>query len=321
MLKEADFLRIENLTMHYWTLRGYVKAVENANLSLAKGDALGVVGESGCGKTSVMLTILRLLPRNAEIKNGTIHLDGNDLLKMSLSEFRKKIRWRRISTVFQGSMNALHPMMKIGDQLVEPLLLHEKISRSEARKRAKKLLELTGMEASRSERYPHELSGGMKQRAVIAMSLTCNPDLVIADEPTTALDVIIAAQVMELLRELQNKLGITLIIVTHDLSIVAEVCNKIAIMYAGNIVETGDTASIFGDPAHPYSKGLINAFPSILGPKRRLQAIEGSPPDLLEPPLGCRFHPRCPNAMEICQKKGPPPLDLGKNHVVACHLY
>jgi len=321
MSKETAFLKVENLTMHYATLRGPVKAVENIDFSLEKGEALGLVGESGCGKTSAMLTILRLLPRNAEIKNGKIYLDGKDLLRIPAGEFREKIRWKKISTVFQGSMNALHPMMKIGVQIAESLTLHEKVSQKEALDRARKLLELTGMDASKSDRYPHELSGGMKQRAVIAMSLACNPDLVIADEPTTALDVIIAAQVIKLMKELQRKLNISLIIVTHDLSIVSEVCDRIAIMYAGKIVENADTVQVFGGPRHPYSKGLISAFPSILGPKRRLEAIQGFPPDLLEPPTGCRFHPRCPQAMEICRKKEPAPLDVGKNHIVACHLY
>jgi len=321
MSMQTNFLNVENLSMYYWTLRGYVKAVDDVSLSMSKGDVLGLVGESGCGKTSAMLTILRLLPRNAEIKCGKIYFDGIDLLKMPMSEFRSKIRWKRISTVFQGSMNALHPMMKIGDQLAEPIMLHEKVSKEEALNRARKLLELVGMDPSRIDRYPHELSGGMKQRAVIAMSLACNPDLVIADEPTTALDVVIAAQVMKLLKELQSKLGISLIIVTHDLSVVAEVCDKVAIMYAGKVVESGSVEKIFGSPAHPYTKALIAAFPSILGPKVRLSSIPGDPPDLLAPPPGCRFHPRCSFAMEICRLKEPSSVGIGENHIVACHLY
>jgi len=321
MSKETAFLEVENLTMYYATLRGYVRAVENIGLSMAKGEALGLVGESGCGKTSAMLAILRLLPRNAQIKNGKIYFDGKDLLKMSEKEVRKKIRWKRISTVFQGAMNALHPTMKIGAQIAEAVILHDRTTEKEALERAKALLELTGIEKSKIDHYPHELSGGMKQRTVIAMALACNPDLVIADEPTTALDVIVAAQVMKMIKELQHKLRISLIVVTHDLSIVSEVCDKIAIMYAGKIVEDGYTLDVFHEPMHPYSRGLISAFPNILEPKRRLQSIGGFPPDLLEPPSGCRFHPRCSYAMEVCRKNEPSPLDIGKRHLVACHLY
>lgn len=321
MPKEAGSLEVKDLTMHYGTLRGPVRAVEDVSFNLGRGEALGLVGESGCGKSSTMLTILRLLPRNAEVKKGEIFFEGTDLLKMGEGDFRKKIRWKKISTVFQGSMNAMHPMMKVGDQIAEAVMLHEKAKKREALEQAKKLLELTGIEGSRINRYPHELSGGMKQRAVIAMSLACNPDLVIADEPTTALDVIIAAQVMNLMKELQKKLNLSLIIVTHDLSIASEVCNKIAIMYAGKIVEEGGTQQVFHETMHPYSRGLIAAFPSILGPKTKLKPISGFPPDLLEPPSGCRFHPRCPYAMEICQKKEPPLTDVGMEHLVACHLY
>lgn len=317
----TELLRVENLTMYYSILRGYVRAVENVNFSMAKGEALGLVGESGCGKTSAMLAILRLLPRNAHIKSGKIYFDGQDLLQMPEEEFRKNIRWKKISTVFQGAMNALHPTMKIGTQIAEAIVLHNKTTEKEALEKAKELLELTGIERSKIDRYPHELSGGMKQRAMIAMALACNPDLVIADEPTTALDVIVAAQVMKMMKELQHKLRISMIIVTHDLSIVAEVCDKIVIMYAGKIVEDGYTLDVFHEPLHPYTKGLISAFPNILEPKRRLQSIKGFPPDLLEPPSGCRFHPRCPYAMDVCQKNDPSPSDMGNKHFVACHLY
>lgn len=317
----TELLRVENLMMYYTTLRGQVRAVDNISFGLDKAEALGLVGESGCGKTSAMLTILRLLPNNARIINGEVYLDGRDLLKISDSKFKKEIRWRRISTVFQGSMNALHPMMKIGDQIAEPVMLHEGVSKKEALDRAGKLFELIGIEASKIDRYPHELSGGMKQRAVIAMSIACNPSVIIADEPTTALDVIIAAQVMNVLKELQHKLQVSLIVVTHDLSMVCEVCNKIAVMYAGNIVESGSITKVFKERNHPYSEALIGAFASVLGPKKRLKSIHGFPPDLLNPPAGCRFHPRCPYATDNCRKKDPPLLDVGKNHFVACHLY
>lgn len=321
MSRKTGFLNVENLIMHFSTLRGDVKAVDNINFGLDSAEALGLVGESGCGKTSAMLTILRLLPYNGRVLKGKIYLHGKNLLKMSGKEFRKEIRWKRLSTVFQGSMNALHPMMKVGDQIAESILLHEHVSKKEAFSRVEKLLELVGIEAAKKERFPHELSGGMKQRAVIAMSIACNPELVIADEPTTALDVIIAAQVMNVLKELQKRLKVSLIIVTHDLSMVAEVCDKLAVMYAGKIVEKGDIKLIFKEPKHPYSQKLIGAFPSILGTKKELQSIGGFPPDLLNPPEGCRFYPRCPFAMDICRKKEPQTLELSNDHFVSCHLY
>ncbi|MEM2111403.1 MAG: ABC transporter ATP-binding protein [Candidatus Bathyarchaeia archaeon] len=315
-----SLLQVENLTMRYATLRGWVQAVEGINFGINKGDSIGLAGESGCGKTSAALTILRLLPRNARVFSGAINFDGTDLLKLSERKFRQEIRWKRISTIFQGAMNSLHPTMRIGDQIVESITIHEKISKKEAIKRAKELLDLVGIGASRIDRYPHELSGGMKQRTVIAMSLACNPDLIIADEPTTALDVIIADQVLKVMKDLQTKLGLSMIVISHDLSMIAEVCNKIAIMYAGKIVELGDTVPIYKEPLHPYTQKLISAFPSVLGEKRELSSIHGFPPDLLNPPSGCRFHPRCEYAMPICQKEEPPTVTAGKEHYVACHL-
>jgi len=306
--------------MYYSTLRGSVKAVDNVSLGLDRRSSLGLVGESGCGKTSTMLTILKLLPTNARIISGEIYLDGQDMAKMSDSKFRKEIRWKKVSTVFQGAMNALHPMKSIGDQIAEPILLHENVSKREALERAEKLLDLVGIGASRIDWYAHELSGGMKQRSVVAMSIACNPELVILDEPTTALDVIIAAQVLKLIKELQDKLELSIIIVTHDLSMVSEVCDRVAVMYAGKIVEMGDITTVYKKPLHPYSRSLISAFPSILGSKKELKSIPGFPPDLLSPPTGCRFHPRCSFSMDICQKKDPPLLDRGSERFVACHL-
>jgi len=319
-LEQKEFLEVKNLKMFYSTLRGDVKAVDNVTFTLNERDGLGLVGESGCGKTSTILTILKLLPRNSRIKSGEINFNQENLLKMPESRFRKEIRWKKISTVFQGAMNALHPTMNIGNQIAEAILLHEDVNKKEATERAKKLLDLVGIGASRADRYPHELSGGMKQRAIIAMSIACNPELVIFDEPTTALDVIVAAQVLGLVKELQHKLGLSIILVTHDLSMVAEVCNKIAVMYAGKIVEMGDINRIYKETLHPYSEKLIMAFPSILGSKRELPSISGFPPNLLEPPSGCRFHPRCSYAMDICRKKEPMLVDTGSNHLVACHL-
>jgi peptide/nickel transport system ATP-binding protein len=311
-------LDVQNLTVHYWTLRGYVHAVDNIDLSMEKGDTLGLAGESGCGKTTAMMGILRLLPKNATI-NGKIFLKGQNLLEMPMDKFREQVRWKKISTIFQGAMNSLHPIMKIGDQIVEAILLHEDISKEDAWKRAESLLDLVGVGAHRADRYPHELSGGLKQRIMIAMSLASNPELIIADEPTTALDVIVEAQVLKVMKELQRKLNLSIIFVTHDLSLIAETCNKVAIMYAGKIVEKGDVVSVYKEPLHPYTQKLLAAFPSILGRKTELVSIPGFPPDLLQPPPGCRFHPRCPYAMGICKKEEPQTVNM-ETRSVACHL-
>jgi peptide/nickel transport system ATP-binding protein len=318
---QEKLLKVDDLVMYYHTLRGSVKAVDRITFDLKKGEALGLVGESGCGKTSAMLTILRLLPSNAKVVNGKIVFEGRNLLEIPKKEFNANIRWKKISVVFQGAMNALHPMMPVGEQIVEAIMLHEKLSKKAAFERAGKLLDLVGVGTSRIGHYAHELSGGMKQRCMIAMSLASNPDLVVADEPTTALDVIISAQVLKMLKDLQRKLNISLIVVTHDLSMVAEICEKIAIMYAGKMVESGDIKAVFKEPRHPYTQGLIGAFPSVLGSKRVLKSIPGSPPDLLDPPSGCRFHPRCPYALEVCRKEEPGFTEIEEGWRVACHLY
>ena len=307
--------------MYYGTVRGYVKAVDDVSFKVDKEDALGLAGESGCGKTSAALTILKLLPWNGKIIDGKITLDGNDILKMKEKDVRKKIRWKKISMIFQGAMNALHPTYSVGSQIVEAILLHEDVGKSEAQERAQKLLELVGIEAQKVSRYPHELSGGMKQRVVTAMALACNPALVIADEPTTALDVIVQAQVLKVMKELQSKLKLSWILITHDLSMITETCNRLAIMYAGRIAEYGDLADLYKEPLHPYTEKLLTAFPSIVGPKTDLSSIPGFPPDLLVPPPGCRFHPRCPKAMEICRRDHPAFVETGGGHFVSCHLY
>lgn len=314
-------LEVENLKMYYGTMRGDVKAVDNVSFKVEKGDALGLAGESGCGKTSAALAILRLLPWNGRIVDGKIIFDGIDLTKLSDKKLRTDIRWKRISVIFQGAMNALHPTKKIGSQITEGILVHEDVSKKEAFERARNLLDMVGIGAEKIDRYPHELSGGMKQRTMTAMALACNPDLIIADEPTTALDVIIQAQVIKVMKELQRKLNLSMILISHDLSMIAEICTKAAIMYAGKIVESGDIISIYKKPLHPYTQRLIAAFPSILGEKMELSSIHGFPPDLLDPPSGCRFHPRCEYAMDICRKKDPVTVKAGQGkHYVACHL-
>ncbi|MGD8506174.1 MAG: ABC transporter ATP-binding protein [Candidatus Bathyarchaeota archaeon] len=315
-------LDVENLRMYYEILRGQVKAVDNVTFHVEKKESLGLAGESGCGKTSAALSILKLLPWNGKIVDGSIRLGGEDITQMKDSEFRNKIRWKKVSMIFQGAMNALHPTYTVGHQITEAILKHEAINKKEAMERATKLIELVGMESERVKRYPHELSGGMKQRAVTAMALACNPDLVIADEPTTALDVIVQAQVLKVMKELRSRLDISMIVISHDLSLISEICNKSAIMYAGKIAEYGDVVHIYKEPLHPYTEKLITAFPSVIGPKTELSSIPGFPPDLLRPPPGCRFHPRCAYAMEICRRKEPPLVEVeSKDHFVACHLH
>src|SRR4030043_1816126 len=315
-------LKVEGLRTYFQTMRGYVKAVDGVSFQVEKGEAMGLAGESGCGKTTTALSVLRILPSNGRIVEGKILFNKTDLAKFTEDEMRDQIRWKGISLVFQGAMNALNPVQKVGDQIVEAVMLHEpEVEKREAMERARRLLELVGINPTRVENYPHEFSGGMRQRAMIAMALACNPEMVIADEPGTALDVIVAAQVLKLLKELKEKLNLAMILITHDLSIIAEICEKTAIMYAGRIAEYGDVVAIFKEPLHPYTQGLIGAFPNINEKQRkRMQSIPGSPPNLLDPPTGCRFHPRCQYAMDICKKEEPKLVQVGKAHSVSCHL-
>lgn len=314
-------LDVQDLKTYYFTLRGSVKAVEGINFQVEKGKALGLAGESGCGKTTVALSLLRMLPPGGKILGGKILFNGEDLINLKEDEMRKKVRWKGISIVFQGAMNALNPVYKVGDQIVEAILTHERgVSKEKAKDRTGKLLEMVGIGPSRADNYPHEFSGGMRQRALIAMSLACNPDLLIGDEPGTALDVIVQAQVLKLMKELKDKLNLGMILITHDLSIIAETCETCAIMYAGKIVESGDIVTIFKEPLHPYTQGLMAAFPSIKTSKKEMTSIRGFPPDLLNPPSGCRFHPRCSYAMDVCEKEEPVFTEVSRRHYVACHL-
>jgi peptide/nickel transport system ATP-binding protein len=314
-------LEVKNLRTHFKVKRGFVKAVDNVSFEVERGEAMGLVGESGCGKTTVSLSILRILPSNGIIKEGKILFKDTDLVKLTENEMRTQIRWKGISIVFQGAMNALNPVFKIGDQIVEAIQIHEPdVSKEEADRRVGMLFELVGVDPNRRNNYPHEFSGGMRQRAMIAMALACNPALLIADEPGTALDVIVAAQVLKLMKELRQKLNLSMIMVSHDLSIIAETCQKTAVMYGGKIVEYSNINAVFKEPLHPYTKGLMEAFPGIRAARTRMTSIPGSPPDLLYPPTACRFHPRCQYAMDICRKVEPELRDIGKKHYVACHL-
>jgi peptide/nickel transport system ATP-binding protein len=296
-----------------------VQAVSDVSFTLDKEESLGLAGESGCGKSTTAMSIMKLIRPPGRIADGKVLFEGEDLVPKTEAEMRH-IRGKKISMVFQGVSNALNPVFKLGDQLAEAVLNHERISKDEALKRAQDILDLVGIDRSRINNYPHEFSGGMKQRIMIATALICNPNVVIADEPTTALDVISQGQVLKLIDDLQSKLGLSLLLITHDLSVIAEVCDKLAIMYAGKIAEYGEVATVLESPLHPYSEALVHAFPPLKGAKRRLESIPGSPPVLINPPSGCRFHPRCPHAMDVCRTEDPRLTEV-KGRKVSCHLY
>lgn len=315
-----SLLEIRDVETRYSTLRGDVLAVDHANLKIEKGESFGLAGESGCGKTTLALSITRLLPRNGKIVGGEILFDGCDIAGLDEKTFRRDYRWKRLSIVFQGAMNALDPVYKVGDQIAEAITTHESTIKPFALQRAAELLQLVGVDPERAKSFPHELSGGMRQRVMIAMALACNPQFVIADEPVTALDVIVRAQVIKLIKKLQQDLKLSMMLITHDLSVISEACEAAAIMYAGDVVEYADIVTIFKNPAHPYTKGLVNSFPSLRGERRSFTSISGNPPNLLNPPPGCKFHLRCPYAKEICKKSKPSPIQLGQRHFVACHL-
>jgi peptide/nickel transport system ATP-binding protein len=317
-MAEQPLLSIRNLTLEYKTRKGYVSAVNNVSLDLQAGQALGLVGESGCGKTTIAMALLRLSPDNAVIRQGQILLDGQDILAISDDQMRD-VRWARISMVFQAAMNALDPMYRVGDQIIEALDRHNSdLSLDQKQARVIDLFKLVGIDPKMISRYPHEYSGGMRQRAVIAMALACNPSLIIADEPTTALDVIVQDQVLRELSRIQRAMNMSMIYISHDIAVIAEVADIIGVMYAGCMVEKADTRTIFQSPRHRYTKALLSTFPSIAGPKTDLVALPGDPPDLLMPPPGCRFHPRCPQANHRCRTEKPPFEPVGDGHWAAC---
>ena len=305
----GPILQVKDLTMHYQTRQGAVKAVDGISFDLARGEVLGLVGESGCGKTSVAISFMKLLPDNARVIKGQVLLDGQDLLTMDDGTLRD-YRWRRISMIFQAAMNSLDPVHRVRDQIIEALEAHDMFTTmAEARETVDRLFRLVGLDPRLTGQYPHEFSGGMRQRAVIAMALACQPDVVIADEPTTALDVIVQDRILRQIKEIQRDLNMSMIYITHDIAVVAEVTDRIGVMYAGKLVELGSTAQVFNNPIHPYTKALLSVFPSIRGGKRPLATLGGEPPNLVDPPSGCRFHPRCPYATDICQREEPPVVD------------
>ena len=307
--------------MYYTTMQGEVRAVDGIDFELNSSEVLGIVGESGCGKSSLASTLMKLLPTNSKIKGGKIMLDGRDLVPMSDSEVRSKVRWSKIALVPQGAMNALNPIFKVGDQIAEAITIHSDVSRGDAKRRTAELLRLVGVDPSRSKNYPHEFSGGMKQRAMIAMALALTPKIVIADEPTTALDVIVQAGIIKLMVGIKKDLGTSFILITHDLALVAQMSEKVAIMYAGKFVETGMSSEVYKNALHPYTLGLLGAFADIRRPKEELTSVPGAPPDLIEPPSGCRFNPRCPYAKDICREEEPKLLEATPGHRVACHFW
>ena len=310
-------LQVADLTMHYLTRQGEVKAVDSVSFDLARGQVLGLVGESGCGKTSVAMSLMKLLPDNARLISGRVVLGGHDLVPMG-EETIRQYRGKRIAMIFQAAMNSLDPVYRVGDQIIEAIEAHSpEVSREDARETVLGLFRTVGLAPELIGRYPHEYSGGMKQRAVIAMALACEPDVVIADEPTTALDVIVQDRILREIKEIQQRLNMSMIYITHDISVVAEVTDRFGVMYAGKLVELGDTIEVFRNPIHPYAAALMEAFPSIRGEKRTLATLPGEPPNLINPPQGCRFHPRCPRATEVCRREDPPIVSSG-DHWAAC---
>ena len=321
MMDKTKVLEIKGLTIHYTTENSTVKAVNGVDLAIGAGETLGLVGETGAGKTTTALGILRLVPDPpGKVVGGEIWFEGRNLMDLKIQEMRE-IRGEKISMIFQDPMTALNPVLRVVDQISEVVQLHQKCTKPQAKKRALEMLEMVGIQASRGNEYPNQFSGGMKQRVVIAIALACSPKLLIADEPTTALDVTIQAQILNKIGELKADFGTSMLLITHDLGIVAETCDKVAIMYAGQIIESGTLEQIFDNYMHTYTKGLFGSLPSLEKSVRRLSPIKGLMPDPSNLPEGCRFHPRCPNAEEGCSEDTPELVEVEPGHKVRCHRY
>jgi peptide/nickel transport system ATP-binding protein len=311
-------LDVRDLAIHYRTGAGPVQAVDGIDFTIAPGEALGLVGESGCGKTTAAKAMLKLLPPNGEIPRGAIDFAGRDLVPLQGEDMRR-VRWKEIAWISQAAMNALDPVYRVGDQILEAMQAHIQIDKAEGWARAEDLFRAVGLDPSRLRAYPHEMSGGMKQRAVIAMAMALQPQLLIADEPTTALDVVTQAQILSRLARLRRERGMALMFITHDISVVVQTCDRVAVMYGGKIMETGPVRQVFGQPFHPYTMGLTNAFPTLEGAQRELISIPGTPPNLLNPPQGCRFAERCPFATDRCRAEDPAQHRVGEGRFAACH--
>ncbi|WP_417587112.1 dipeptide ABC transporter ATP-binding protein [Pararhodobacter oceanensis] len=317
-MTQKTLLDVRDLAIHYRTGAGPVQAVDGINFTIAPGEALGLVGESGCGKTTAAKAMLKLLPPNGEIPRGQIDFAGRDLVPLRGEDMRR-VRWKEIAWISQAAMNALDPVYRVGDQILEAMQAHIKIDKAEGWAQAEDLFRAVGLDPSRLHAYPHEMSGGMKQRAVIAMAMALQPQLLIADEPTTALDVVTQAQILSRLAKLRRERGMALLFITHDISVVVQTCDRVAVMYGGKIMETGPVREVFGAPFHPYTMGLTNAFPTLEGAQRELISIPGTPPDLLNPPTGCRFAERCPFATDLCRAEEPAQHEVGPGRYAACH--
>jgi oligopeptide transport system ATP-binding protein len=323
-MARETILEVRNLKTYFSTDDGIVKAVDDVSFTLAKGETLGIVGESGCGKSVTSLSVMRLIPSPpGRIISGDILLDGASVLAMDKRELRQ-LRGGRISMIFQDPMTCLNPFLRISTQLVETLRLHQGLDKQDAEAKAVEMLRMVGIPRPerRIEGYPHQFSGGMRQRVMIAMALSCNPEILIADEPTTALDVTIQAQILEIIKDLSRKLGTAVVLITHDLGVVSGMCDRINVMYAGRVVERGSTDAIFGEPKHPYTRALIRSVPrldKVTG--ERLFSIPGTPPSLIDMPECCPFHPRCEHAMDVCRKQYPGETDFGDGHRAHCWLY
>ncbi len=314
-------LDVKDLKTYFFTEDGVVQAVDGVTFDIEPGQKVGLVGESGCGKSVTALSIMRLVPDPpGKIVDGQILFEGTDLTKLSPEEMRS-IRGSKISMIFQDPLTSLNPVFTVGEQIDEAIMLHQGLEPEEAREKTIEMLELVRIPEPETiaDRYPHELSGGMRQRCMIAMALSCRPRLLIADEPTTALDVTIEAQILDLIDDLNKRLGTALLLITHDMGVIAQMCEKVAVMYAGNIVEMADVRTIFSEPLHPYTVGLLGSIPSAAVEKQDLKIIPGSVPNLIDPPSGCRFHPRCDLAMDICRKEKPRLVNVGNGHLVACY--
>jgi len=315
-------LKIDDLKTYFFLAEGVVKAVDRVSIKINEQESLGLVGESGCGKSTVAHSILRLIREPGRIVSGKIWFEGADLLRKNEAEMRK-IRGGKIAMVFQNPTSSLNPVFTVGSQIAEAIKLHQNVQKHEVKEKVVDVLDKVGIPSplERIKDYPHEFSGGMCQRAMIAMALSCNPKLLIADEPTTNLDVTIQAQILDLMRILRKEFSASILLIGHDFGVISEICDRIVVMYAGKVVESADLKSIFGAAKHPYTRALLESIPTINVETERLRVIPGDVPELIKPPSGCKFHPRCEHVTEVCSKKEPPLIEVEKNHEVACLLY
>lgn len=311
-------LSVENLVTRYFSSEGAVTAVDGVNFTVERGETLGIAGESGCGKSTVALSLMQLV-RGGEVASGRVVLDGTSLLELSRPEL-DKVRWEKLSFVPQAAMDGLNPVYRVGDQIVEAFTAHRSVGKADARNRARELLVKVGIDASKYRSYPHELSGGQRQRVMIAMALALEPDLIIADEPTTALDTVTQARILKLFQKLQRELGVAVVFISHDLSVLAQTCDRVLILYAGQVVELGNCSDLLRRPRHPYTLALVKAYPELGRNKRKFAGLSGRPPDLAKPPAGCRFAERCPRRRDVCDESDPALVEVTPGHTVRCHF-